>query len=176
MISNISLSFHTNFNGIWKTLRFIFCSFCLIALFSCSDDEDEINFSLEGTTLSITDISGNWTSVFIAFQDLDLPDSEAQIIDYSALGATATLNIQNDGRFTASFSLPEGSTINFSGQMGFSGDLLVLSEDSDGPGDEAFWSITLTEDDILGLSGELEIDFDEDGTIDPTFVVLQMER
>ncbi|MEM6893831.1 MAG: hypothetical protein AAF554_09090 [Bacteroidota bacterium] len=176
MKSSNSLSFRSEPTRIWKVVGFILCSFCFTLLLSCSDDEDDINFSLDGDTLSIADIAGNWTSVFIGFQDLDVPDNEAQNVDYSALGATATLNIANDGRFTGSFSLPQGSTVNFSGQMGFSGDRLLLLEDSDGPGDEVLWNITLTEEDILSLAGDLEIDFDEDGTIDPTIVSLQMER
>ncbi|MEM9076970.1 MAG: hypothetical protein AAGC43_08020 [Bacteroidota bacterium] len=150
----------------------------LTALFmlACSEDEGEFDFPLEGDTLSIADISGNWTSFFVGFQDLELPDNETEVIDFAPAGAIVTLNIQQSGRFNARFSLPQGSIIEFSGQMGFSGNSLVILDDGDSPGDEVFFSVSLSDEDVLGLGGILELDFDEDGTLDETGISLLMTR
>ncbi|MEM8506458.1 MAG: hypothetical protein AAF717_01460 [Bacteroidota bacterium] len=160
---------HRNFGVLVSSLF-------LIVLCSCSDDEGEFDFPLEGENLSISDIAGNWTSFFVGFQDLGLPDDQSQTVDFSAMGATTTLNIQNDGRFTSRFSLPGGSIVNFSGQMGFQDTELVILDDNSSPGDEVFFSVNLDSEDVLRLGGILELDFDEDGTIDETVVSLAMVR
>lgn len=162
--------------SVWKSLMPVMSSFCLLLLFSCSEDEGEFDFPLEGNNLSIADISGNWNAFFVGFQDLELPDSQSQIVDFTAMGATATMNIENSGRFTFNLSLPGGSQETFSGQMGFLGDQLAILDDASSPGDEVFFGVDLSSDDIFTLSGVIELDFDEDGTIDETVLFLRMLR
>ncbi|MEM9142771.1 MAG: hypothetical protein AAGA86_07265, partial [Bacteroidota bacterium] len=159
----------------YNRLGIILSSCCLIFSLACGDD-DEFDPPLEGDELSIAEISGSWISTFVGFQDIDVPQGQEENIDYSALGATVTLNIENNGRFTSRFSLPQGSVVDLSGQMGFNGLWLAILLDSDSPGDEAQWNITLDTEGTLMLSGEIELDFDEDGTDDVGFVGLRMER
>ncbi|MEM8508809.1 MAG: hypothetical protein AAF717_13315 [Bacteroidota bacterium] len=173
------MKFSNNSFGIKKKfyngLGIFLSSCCLIFSLACGDD-DEFDAPLEGDELSISEISGSWISTFVGFTDIEVPEGQEENIDYSALGATVTLNIENNGRFTSRFSLPLGSVVDLSGQMGFSGPRLAILLDSGSPGDEAQWNITLDTEGTLFLLGEIELDFDEDGTDDAGFVGLTMER
>ncbi|MEM9000720.1 MAG: hypothetical protein AAGB24_10690 [Bacteroidota bacterium] len=147
-----------------------------LVLVGCSDDEEEelgFEFPLEGSNLSIADIAGNWTATFAQFSTVGVPDSSIEII---AAGGSATLNIQDSGRFTSTISLSGEGSQQFSGQMGFSGSFLALLDDTDEPGDEAFLDIDLTPEDELFLGGTLEFDFDEDGNFEPTITNLRLIR
>ncbi|MEM7486054.1 MAG: hypothetical protein AAF348_12675 [Bacteroidota bacterium] len=161
--------------GRSKRLPFLVITIVIMSLVACSGDDDapEFDFPLEGTNLSIADISGNWTATSAEFQGLGVPGGFIEIV---GADGSVTLNIQNNGRFTSTISLPEEGSQSFSGQMGFSGSQLVLLDDVDEPGDEAFIIITLTPEDILQLSGILEFDFDGDGNFDDTDVDLIMTR
>ena len=144
---------------------------------ACSNDDDdetaEFDFPLEGSTLSMADIAGTWTATSAEFEGASVPGGSIELV---GAGGSVTLNIQNSGRFTANISLPGVGSQSFSGQMGFSGSQLVLLDDVDEPGDEAFVNITLTPEDLLLLSGILEFDFDGDGNFEDTDVDLTMTR
>ncbi|MEL6916972.1 MAG: hypothetical protein AAFO99_04500, partial [Bacteroidota bacterium] len=91
-------------------------------------------------------------------------------------GGSFNLTIQNNGRFSAQINFPGEPTEQFTGQMGFSDSLLVLLDDEDEPGDEAFLTISLTPEDLLLANGILEFDFDGDGSFEDTIIDLRMER
>ena len=97
--------------------------FIALLTMGCSEDEGEFDFPLEGDTLSIADIAGNWTAIFAEFQIRDQPDTSTNIIPD---GGSVTINIQNNGRFTAVITFPGEAPTQFSGQLGFSESLLVL--------------------------------------------------
>lgn len=156
-------------------LSFLVVGVALIALLACSGDDDapEFDFPLEGTNLSIADIADNWTATTAEFQVVGVPGSFIEIV---GAGGSVTLNIQNNGRFTSVISFPGEGSESFSGQLGFSGSQLVLLDDVDEPGDEAFIDVTLTTEDLLLLSGTLEFDFDDNGDFEDTDVDLVMTR
>ena len=143
---------------------------------ACSNDDDEtpeFDFPLEGNTLSMMDIAGNWTATSAEFEGASVPGGTIELV---GAGGSLTLNIQNNGRFSSVIRLPGEDGEEFTGQLGFSGSQLVLLDDVDEPGDEAFFSITLTPEDLLLLSGVLEFDFDDNGSFEATDVDLTMTR
>lgn len=143
---------------------------------ACSNDDDDIpefNFPLEGTTLTMADITGNWTATSAVFEGASVPGGAIELV---GAGGSVTLNIQNNGRFTSTIGFPGETAESFSGQLGFSGSQLVLLDDDDEPGDEAFINITLTPEDILLLSGILEFDFDGNGSFEATNVDMSLIR
>ena len=106
----------------------------LLAIFSaCDSGEDD--FSLEGTNISMSEIAGTWTATRAFFsRAADGPAVEVEII---AQGGTATLVIQNNGRFTFTTMLPGEAAEVTTGQLGFDEDLLVVIYD-DEPDDFEF--------------------------------------
>ncbi|WP_435624861.1 hypothetical protein [Flagellimonas sp.] len=156
-----------------KNMSCLLLSLCLFLCIGCSEDEGEFDFPLDGSNLSMDDIAGSWTAIFAEFQQLSDPNSNVEIVSQ---GGSMTLNIQSNGRFTSTISVPGGSSEQFSGQLGFSGAQLVLLDDADEPGDEAFLGIALTSEDVLELNGILEFDFDGNGSFEETVVVLRMIR
>ncbi|MEM9361053.1 MAG: hypothetical protein AAGA43_00385 [Bacteroidota bacterium] len=164
--------FFNSFSESKKISSLLFSLFFFLCI-GCSEDEGEFDFPLEGDTLSITDITGNWTAIFAEFQIRDQPATSTNII---MDGGSVIINIQNDGRFTSTITFPGEAPTQFSGQLGFSGSQLVLLDDVDEPGDEAFLGIALSSDDVLEISGILEFDFDGNGTFEETVVFLQMVR
>ncbi len=159
----------------FKSIQLVFLSLIVVFFIGCNDDDDgpsEFDFPLEGSTLAMADIAGNWTATSAEFQIVGDPGSFVEIVGQ---GGSVTLNIQSNGRFTSIISFPGAAPEQFSGQLGFSGNQLVLLDDVDEPGDEAFIDITLTPQDELLLSGVLEFD-DGTGSFVPTNVNLSMIR
>ena len=156
-----------------KNISCFLLSLCFLLCIGCSEDEGEFDFPLEGSNLSMADIAGSWTAIFAEFQLLSDPNNNVEIVSQ---GGSMTLNIQNNGRFTSTINVPGGSSEQFSGQLGFSGSQLVLLDDVDEPGDEAFLTIDLTSNDVLELGGILAFDFDDNGTFEETAISLQMVR
>ena len=67
-------------------------------VFSCSSDEDEEGFTLNGTTIAMADISGNWNATRGVFQSSALgPAFQVDVVDE---GGTITMSIQSDGKFS----------------------------------------------------------------------------
>lgn len=162
-------------SGIYRLLM---VSIASLLVLGCSNDDDDGNggdfdFPLEGDNLSMEDIAGNWTATFAEFQLISDSSSTIEIVSE---GGEVTLNIQENGRFTSRITFPGEPAEQFSGQLGFSGSQLVLLDDEDDPGDEAFLSITLTPEDVLLVSGILEFDFEGTGSFEATSVDLRMVR
>jgi len=147
----------TPMNQLYSLLFIIL--FC--GMFGCSEEGAD-DFSLVGTNISVSDISGSWNATQAIFSRTG-PGPGAQV-DVVAEGGSVTLQIQNDGRFTVTVTesgeAPEIST----GRLGFDEDLLVISFDDD-PEEFEFFGITHNEPNmtIQGGNGSAGFDFDGDG-------------
>ncbi len=148
-------------------------SVTLFFILGCSEDEGESSFSLEGDSLTMEDIAGSWTATFAEFQIRNQPETSTNII---ADGGSVAITIQTNGRFVSEITFPGQSPERTSGQLGFDGSLLVLLDDEDEPGDEAFLGISLSPQDVLEIAGILEFDFDQDGDFEETVIVLNLVR
>lgn len=139
-------------------------SLSLIFLMGCDDDDDD--FSSSGNTLSISDIQGNWIANSATF-------TAPQFTDILAEGATVTLAIQSNGRFTFTMMMPGEPNDVTTGKLGFDGDFLTVRFDDDD--EEASFFISLINE-ILTLRGQTELDLDGNGVDDFGILELIMER
>ena len=159
----------------FSTTKYLLPLVCLLLVLSCSDDEGEDDFSLNGTNIAMADIAGNWNATKGLFGSAALgPVSETDVV---AEGGSLTLNIQNTGRFTLTITengqAPETTT----GRMAFDEDLLVIFFDDD-PEEFEFFSITHNEPNLFisGGNGSAEFDFDGDGVEEPANVDFEFTR
>ncbi len=147
----------------------------LLVIFSCSSDEDEDDFSLNGTNTSIAALAGNWnaTSAIFGFA------GEGPVMEYDVVaeGGSAALNIQSNGRFTLTIIQPGQSPENTTGDLRFDEDLLVVFFDDD-PGEWEYFSITHNEPNlsISDSNATGEFDFDGDGILDPANLYFEFVR
>ena len=119
-------------------------------------------FSLQGTNETMAEIAGDWTATVANFSRAAAgPVLEVDII---AMGGTASLMIQQSGRFTFTWQLPGEAAVVTTGQMAFDQDILVVAEDSN-PGDWEFFGIMFMMSDMQ-LNGPAEYDFDGDDIAD----------
>ena len=141
----------------------------IIAFFAlttaCNDDDDE--FSETGTNLSISDIQGSWIATSATF-------TAPEFTDILAEGATVTLDIQANGRFTFTMMMAGEPDDVTTGKLGFDGEWLAVRFDDD-PDDEASFFISLTNN-ILTLRGQTELDLDGNGVDDFGILELIMNR
>jgi len=144
---------------------------CATLATSCSSSEDD-EFPLVGTTLSISDIAGNWTATQAVFSRAAA--GPVLNVDLLAAGATVTLGIQTNGRFTLTATLPGEAPDVTTGQLGFDEDVLVVIDDDD-PGDFERFSITASAT-TLSIQGPSTFDFDGDGTEEAAVLVLDFVR
>ena len=94
---------------------FIACLVLLTSLGACdSGDEDE--FLLEGDGISMSDIAGNWTATRAFFSRA--ATGPAVSVEIVAQGGMAALEIQNNGRFTFTTTLPGEAPEVTTGQLG----------------------------------------------------------
>ena len=148
----------------------------LFLIFSCSSSDD--SGGLSGTDLSISELQGSWTVTSLVFGKLCDPgvDCPVEEVDVIEEGATATLTIQGNGRFTILSAIPGGGSETITGQMSFDEDLLVLEFD-DVPGEEEYYGIQLSNNgNTLAINGNAEYDFDGDGTDEPANLNLVCSR
>ncbi len=139
---------------------------------SCSSDDG--GGSLTGTNISISDIQGSWNVTSFVFDRA--AEGPVLRIDLIEEGATASMTIQSNGRFTINSTVPGGGQETITGQMSFDEDILLIEFDDD-PGEEEFFSIQLTNNDnTLTISGPAEYDFDDDGMDEPAFVTIVFVR
>ena len=142
----------------------------LLLFFSCSSGDD--GDPLVGTTISISDIQGNWNAIRAIFDIAGTGTSQS--IDVVEEGGSVTLQIQSNGRFTLTIT-PQGESAEVSkGQMSFDEDLLVVEFD-DSPGDSEYYGIQSSTS-TLSISGPAEYDLDGDGTDDDAYVELDFVR
>ena len=129
-------------------------------------------FSLQGTNESMAEIAGDWTATVANFSRAAAgPVLEVDIV---AMGGTASLVIQPNGRFTFTWQLPGEAPVVTTGQMAFDQDLLVVAEDSN-PGDWEFFGIMFMMNN-MSLNGPAEYDFDGDDIAEPAFLTLDLMR
>lgn len=156
-------------------LGIIVCVTVGVLLTSCSEESEGPDCSLQGTNLSVSDISGNWNATSAVF-GLDVA-GPVQEIDVVAEGGSVTLSIQSGGRFTLSISEPSEPSDNSSGSLCFDEDLLVVSFDEDSPDDYEFFAIQLNSGtNTLTIEGPTSFDFDGDGQLEPARVILVLTR
>ena len=148
-------------NLLWIPL----ISLSLVFLTGCNGDDDD-DFSSSGNTLSISDIQGNWIANSATF-------TAPEFIDILAEGATVTLAIQSNGRFTFTMMMPGEPNDVTTGKLGFDGDFLAVRFDDDI--EEASFFISLING-ILTLRGQTELDLDGNGVDDFGILELIMER
>jgi len=157
--------------SIWSWLRILqnfvwvpLISLSLVFLVGCEDDDDD--FSSSGNKLSISDIQGNWIATSATF-------TAPQFTDILAEGATVTLAIQSNGRFTFTMMMPGEPDDVTTGKLGFDGDFLAVRFD-DGQEEASFFISLINE--ILTLRGQTELDLDGNGVDDFGILELIMER
>ena len=156
---------------IFTLSLFIFC----MVVVSCSSDDEGEDFTLNGTTIAMADIAGDWNATRGVFQSTSLgPAFQVDVVDQ---GGTITMNIQSDGKFSITVTelgeAPETTT----GRMAFDEDLLVIFFDDD-PGEWEFFGIFHSEPNlsISGGNGSAEYDFDGDGSEEPANVDFEFVR
>ena len=142
----------------------------LLWVYACSsDDEDDDEFTINGTNIAMADIAGNWNATRAVFDSRATgPAMQVDVVDE---GGTVTMNIQANGQFSITVTeVGEPADIT-TGQLRFDEDLLVIFFDDD-PGEFEFFGITHNEPilTISGGNGSAEFDFDGDGTDEPADV------
>ena len=135
--------------------------FTLGVMTSCNGDDDD-DFTNQGNNLSISDIQGSWIATSATF-------SAPEFIDILEEGATVTLVIQSNGRFTFTLMMPGEPPEVATGKLGFDGDFLAVRFDDDD--EEASFFISLINQ-VLTLRGQTELDLDGNGMDD--FGVLEL--
>lgn len=169
-ISTLQTSNYLNFKQMIRKSKFLFILTSIMAMCvaftSCGGDDDD-DFSDTGTNLSISDISGNWTATTASF-------NAPEYIDMLAEGATVTLNIQSNGRFTFTMKNPGDIDDVVTGKLGFDGEWLAVRFDED-PDEEASFFISLVNN-IMTLRGQTELDLDGNGVFDFGTLELIMKR
>ena len=140
----------------------------LLLAYAC-DDEDDDDFTINGTNIAMADIAGSWNATKGLFGSTALgPVVETDVV---ADGGTLTLNIQSTGRFTLTITVAGQAPEVTTGRMAFDVDLLVIFFDDD-PEEWEYFSITHNEPNLFisGGNGSAEFDFDGDGTDEPANV------
>jgi hypothetical protein len=158
-------------NRFWGWIR-IMKNFALIPLISislvvmegCDGDDDPL--SNTGTKLSVSDIQGSWIANSASF-------SAPEYIDLIEEGATVTLVIQSNGRFTFTIIRPDEPNEVYTGKLGFDGEYLAVRFDDDD--EDASFFISLVNQ-ILTLRGQTELDLDDNGVFDFGILELIMVR
>ena len=143
-------------------------------LISCSNDDEGPDCSLQGTNVSVSDISGNWTATEASF--FNVSTEPIQVVNVVAEGGAVTLSIQSNGRFTLTIAESDGSNTRSSGDLCFDEDLLVVRFDGGDPDDYEFFGIQFNGTNNLSISGPAEFDFNDDGTPDSAEVDLVLVR
>ncbi len=144
--------------------KFLAILLMVINFNSCESDDSE--FSDTGTNLSISDIAGSWIATSATF-------SAPEHIDLLDEGATVTLVIQSNGRFTFTIKYPGEADDVSTGKLGFDGEWLAVRFDDDD--EEASFFISLVNN-ILTLRGQVDLDLDGNDIQDFGILELIMKR
>lgn len=159
------------YNKIMKSKYYYFwVSFYLLFLSSCDTGGDNGGVPFTGAT--VNDIVGNWEVTQAQFTTVNAnPAQETEVI---ALGATGTLAVASDGRFTLVIT-PSGENPQITtGQFGVVNDMLSVVFDYD-PGTTVFWSIQ-SSNTAMFLVGPIKYDFENDGDIEDATVELDLVK
>ena len=153
-----------------KNLLFLFLLGMVFQLGSCGG-EDEGNFPINGTVLSMSDIAGHWEANSAIFSQVS---DQPIIFDLITEGGSVLLSIQPNGRFKLTMNIPGEPSNVINGQLGFDEDLLVVKDDAF-PDDWEYFGIYLDQL-TLYISGPAEFDFDDNGVEDEAIISLAFER
>ena len=156
----------------WNIKNFTGIIFLGISILFIQCGEDDEDFPLDGTILSMDEISGNWEATMVEFSNAAA--GPVQTVEIIGAGGSFTLTIQTNGRFTMNLSIPGTTTEITGGQLGFDEELLVVIYDED-PDEWEYFGIMLNNDELL-LTGPGTFDFDGDNIDESAFVALELER
>ncbi len=169
-------SFYQRLKKIGMAWHLCIVVFMIGSLSSCSSDEEDFTVSLDGPSISVSDFSGSWVATTAVFESTD----GSQRLDVIQEGGSATLQVQNNGRFTITISAPGQGSDSFSGEMGFNGEeygnQLIVLFDGDARDDYELFNVAVTNDDVLFLSGITAYDFTGSGGEVPATIDLVMVR
>jgi hypothetical protein len=122
-------------------------------------------------TPSLESLSGIWTANRLEYVSVANPTIKVELI---AAGATATLNLNDNGQYAATVTLPGQQPETILGTWSYTGDTLTLRE-SGSSGDMTF-DLSLGND-VMTLTGaDAEYDFDDNGVDEPATLNIQLER
>ncbi|MEX0287728.1 MAG: hypothetical protein AB3N14_01325 [Flavobacteriaceae bacterium] len=160
-------------NSALKTFLLMIAVLSLTSInYSCSSDgEDGVeSCSLDGPNFSISDVAGSWTATTATFSILNNPNNR----DIIAEGGSVSLSVQGSGRFSLTIMEGDGTTQNFSGNLGFCDDGFNVAYD-DAPDDPEIYTTSFNGTEFT-LLGDTEFDVDADGTEDAAIVRLIFVR
>ncbi len=164
--------------NLLKTVKPVFSTLMVVLMtifISCSNDGDEVSISLDGPVLSVSDFSGTWNATTAIFENFD----GSQRLEIVAEGGSATLVVQNNGRYTLTLNISGLGTDVTSGELGFNedeyGDRLIVVFDGEPREDYEVFNISLNGG-VLSLSGVTTFDFTGNGTEEPAVIDLVMVR
>ena len=137
-----------------RVARVLAAGAMVVAVAACSDS----------TGITVEDLVGTWEATEIVFTNSANPSETVDGID---LGVSLTVTINSAGTVTTVFDDGQGGTDTDSGTLSVDGSTLTIGSDTF----EAERS-----GDVLTLTGDVEFDFDEDGSDDPASVLIRLER
>jgi hypothetical protein len=148
-------------------------------LFSCSSDDGDAKVD-EGPSYAISDLEGTWIATEISFSYCGSGMIEPSFVDIIAEGATATMVVQANGRFTLTITFPgDGGSESITGRMYFeNGEFFAIQFDDDPPDDPTYFGDTLSGNTFTLNGGPetAEFDFDDDGEDECASVFLRFVR
>lgn len=161
-----------------KTLsKLLIAPLIAFLLLSCSSDDEDAQLDT-GPSYSISDLAGTWNATSITFSYCGSGQIEPSFVDIIAEGATASMVVQTNGRFTLTITFPDADPEVITGRMYFeNGEFFAIQFDDDPPDDPTYFGDTLSGN-TFRLNGgpeTAEFDFDDDGneecaSVDLTFV------
>ena len=155
---------------------FFFLPIILVfSIFSCKTNENEFEFSLVGTDLSVAEIAGTWEGSKAIFSSAG--SGPALDVDIIEEGGYLVMHIMENGDFDLTYSVPGSFPVLTYGRLGFDEDLLVMEFEED-PDDLAFLGIVLDEPDLFLSGGPVygAFDFDGDGIFDDAYIDFEFYR
>ncbi|MCW5518147.1 hypothetical protein J1G40_17965 [Muriicola sp. Z0-33] len=93
-----------------KMFKFIFLISLTAMIFSCSTDDDEVILTKDGR-FPISELTGNWEATKAQFSVNTIS------VDVVENGGTASMSVQNNGRFTLTLDPVDRNAYTVSGEM-----------------------------------------------------------
>lgn len=158
-----------------KLYLFIIAVLTIFSACGTGSDDGFDQFSLEGTNTSMSEIAGNWNATRASFsKNVAGPVMEVDIVE---IGGSLSLEIQNDGRFSVTFQVPNQPSETNTGRFAFDEDLLIISFDDD-PDEWEYFGITHQEPNLTISGGTVyeAFDFDGNGTREDANIDFELIR
>lgn len=150
-------------------------------LFSCSSDDDEDVQANCGPSYCVADLQGTWNATRISFSYCGGGMIDPSFVDIIEAGATATMVVQSNGRFTLTITFPDQTTESISGKIYFENNTwFAIQFDDDPPNDPTYFGDALSNNktvfELTGGPETAEFDFDDDGEEECASVSLRLEK